>query len=932
MPDSQPEFSAPRDPITSVGRAVLFTLALVASLTLGPAPAWAQESEAPARIAQAGSGAQQPAAGADEEEAAGAAPIAPPPGVEVIRVTGRPLAAIETEVPESATQFDTAALEALGAEDVSDLAKVSPNLEIRTAGSTAPTFFIRGVGLSDFNANAAGAVSVYQDEVAINAPAIQLGQLYDVENIEVLRGPQGGGSGRNASAGAIKVYSRKPTGELAAEMRTTLGRYESDLARHALLQDYEGALEIPLVEETLATRLAFRFSGHDPYATNSCGGTPTYEERGLAELPVPGQPNNITLQVVDPEKAAKYKDKQFCGEHLSNLNYYPPGSTRPVRQGNFSSVPGVEIGEVNDGGSWAARGQLRFQPPGTEMDWLLNLHGSRLDQLSTLGQAMGTYDRYEGELGNKTAKQYIEPDNIEMKTAIQDDVNRKYPYLSPEERTQMVSDILANELARNLDIQPYRGDYERVGRTRLDAWGGFLRGEGSIGPVHLTSISAYDTYERFRDEDYDFTPDVLFEALSTDEAWQFTQELRLGAELAETPLRWEAGGYYLMEQLSARIQSDVELASQSPLRVYDQDLWSFGLYAGFSWDFLDDFTLEGGVRYNWERKAFDFSLDKPSLQEPKGVVNAATWQAPTGTISLSYRFNEDVSAYWKYSRGWKGGHFNASALVEEVDAGLQPVEPETIDAFEVGLRGRFLDGRLGLGVAGFYYEYTNYQVFVVEDDLGAPPTYKIINANDAEVYGAELDFRAEPLAGWVPNAFDGLVLTGRLGWLETQFLDFTDEVYRQQTFITENGTQGSRALPVLVDYSGNQLINSPKLKASLGAEWTLDLGRWGALIPRYDFAWTDDVFFDPSEGRGLPNPAGELTLPEYAIGQRAFWLHNARLAYRTPASNIEIACWVHNFTDEVYKTYAFDASAFARVVINFVGEPRTWGVSLSVNW
>jgi iron complex outermembrane receptor protein len=366
-------------------------------------------------------------------------------------------------------------------------------------------------------------------------------------------------------------------------------------------------------------------------------------------------------------------------------------------------------------------------------------------------------------------------------------------------------------------------------------------------------------------------------------------------------------------------------------------MWSFAFFASFGWDFLDDFTLEGGVRYNWERKHFDFTIAVPAKHRdpvtgeiiPQRTVDSRTWHAPTGTISLTYRIAEDVSAYWKYSRGWKGGHYNASALLEKE---LEPAEPESIDAFEAGLRGRFLDGRLGLGLAVFYYEYTNYQVFVVEDDLGAPPTYNIINANDAEVYGAELDVRAEPLMGWVPQFFDQLVLTGRLGWLETQFLDFSNEVYRLKLVPGPSGLPSGVTLPVLIDYSGNQLINSPRLKGSLAAEWTFDLGRWGAVIPRYDFAWTDDVFFDPSEGRGSPDRFGDYPLPEYTSGQSAFWLHNARLAYRTPEGNVEIAGWVRNFTDEVYKTFSFDASTFSNVVINFVGEPRTWGISVSINW
>jgi outer membrane receptor protein involved in Fe transport len=969
-----------------VREAALLLLALVPSLALRPALAWAEQREAPVQIAQTGSAADEPAAGSSTT----APPLRVLPGLEVIRVMGRPMEAIETEVPESVTQFDTAAIKALGAQDVSDLAKVSPNVEIRVAGATAPTFFIRGVGLSDFNANAAGAVSVYQDEVAINAPAIQIGQLYDVENIEVLRGPQGAGSGRNASAGAIKINSRKPTGQLAAEMRTNLGAYGSDHARNAFTQDYEGALEIPLVEEMLATRLAFRLSMRDPYAYNGCGGNPVSKPGGLPMIPLDPGPDGVFGPNPDPrfvmepnpdppppfvsvlkpppgpnddigrtdtgepgvtggEPARIYDRQGFCDDRdflkVKNPDYYVLGGpTARERPQVFllSKVPNGLPTAVNDAGAWAARGQLRFQPPGTEMDWLLNLHGSRLEQLSTLGQAMGTFG---GRLGSCTdggcspnESGYIEPDNKEMQDAIGQAVREQYPDLPPIEQIELIEEILGNELARNLDIRPNRGDYNRVGRTWLDAWGGFLRGNLSIGSVNLTTISAYDTYERFRDQDYDFTPHVLFESIGTDTAWQFSQELRLGGELADTPLSWETGGYYLMEELSAEIQSFVTPENQSPLRVYDQNTWSFGIYASFKWDFLDDFTLEGGVRYNWERKNFDFSIFVPVKHAETGplrTLESATWQAPTGTLSLTYRFAEDVSAYWKYSRGWKGGHFNASALSELNEDGefrVPPVKPESIDAFETGLRGLFLDGRLGLGVALFYYEYTDYQVFVVEDNLGAPPTYNIINANDAEVYGAELDLRAEPLAGWAPPLLDGLVLTGRLGWLETQFLDFTNQVYRSKLVPGQGGLPTTLTLPVLVDYSGNQLINSPRLKSSFAAEWTIDLGRWGAVIPRYDFAWTDDIFFDPSEGRGSPDPFGDFPLPELTTGQRAFWLHNARLAYRTPAGNMEIAAWGRNLTDNVYKTFAFDASTFSNVVINYVGEPRTWGISLSVNW
>src|SRR5262249_38186702 len=230
-----------------------------------------------------------------------------------------------------------------------------------------------------------------------------------------------------------------------------------------------------------------------------------------------------------------------------------------------------------------------------------------------------------------------------------------------------------------------------------------------------------------------------------------------------------------------------------------------------------------------------------------------------------------------------------------------------------------------VGSALFYYMYHDYQVFVVKDSFAAPPTFTIVNANDAQVYGAELDLRVEPLLDLVPAELEGLVISARAGWLESQLLDFTNTVTRQ-------GVIPGTRIEVQVDASGNQLINSPRFKLSATAEWTFDLGRWGAVIPRYDFAWSSDIFFDPYEGRSTPNSAGKTFLPKYSVGQRRYWIHNVRLGYRVPEGNVEIAGWCRNVANLPYKTYAFDASTFSNVLLNLVGEPRTYGMDFTVRF
>src|SRR5262249_52875943 len=154
-------------------------------------------------------------------------------------------------------------------------------------------------------------------------------------------------------------------------------------------------------------------------------------------------------------------------------------------------------------------------------------------------------------------------------------------------------------------------------------------------------------------------------------------------------------------------------------RKFEQENWSYGVWTGFEWDFLDDFSLEGGFRWNFERKRFDFSEQTQLL--PQSSLQERTWAAPTGMLTLSYKPSEKTTIYWKYPGGGKTGHFTPNPV------GAPPAEPETIDAFETGLRGGgFFGDRFSFGAALFYYKYDNYQIFLFEDNPASPPTLEII--------------------------------------------------------------------------------------------------------------------------------------------------------------------------------------------------------------
>ncbi len=880
------------------------------------------------------------------------------PDLEEIHVLGTESEATrDFETADSVVGFSGEDLTALGVQDIADLDIYTPNLEIVTSGATTPTFFIRGVGLNDFNPNSTGAVAIYRDDVAINAPALQLSPIFDVEAINVLRGPQGSGLARNASAGAIKIYSRKPTGDFNAFLRSELGNFDS--------RDFEGAIETPIFVDTLSGRFAFRFSERDGTMKNRCGEAPAFGDR----VAVPATPvrNALGLTISDPPWS-------ICSEPVA-----PGGALMGI-----SAIPTGLPSRINNIDNWAARGTLAFEPT-PEMSWLLSAHGSRRDEYSRLGQAYGTsgFSCLNGDIANCYPGSRLFPNGSRIVNVLGGTQGTGIEtYRAPEVQTRLeqlapclkgvpgfpagtceqagpqqaanqallnrAKFIVAKELAQELDSDPWAGDFnicdsdqdvnplvpgvqcdKDAGKTKNDTWGLALNGKLDLpGELQISSVSGYDTYDRFIDLDLDFSPQTLFHIQTVDDGWQVTQDLRLqGSFDDEQLLRWDIGGWMLHEELDVMVTNDLGKNADRGVgkRDYTQELWSAAGYANLSFDFWEDFTLDGGFRYNWEQKKLDFALTYELITDPFLEKLSDSWNAPTGTVRLTYRFREDTHVFWKYTRGWKPGTYNAtSALSDDFFTGVpfanvSTADPEQVDSFETGIRGSWFDDRLNLDFSFFYYSYADYQIFTAQQFEGGQPEFVILNADDAEVYGAEVEAVGRP--------WEGSFINARFGWLESQFLDFV-QLQQERVLLGNQRITVNRE----IQNTGNRLLNSPRFKLSLTAEQTLEIGRWGSVTARYDGVWTDTSYYDATQGRGIPNVQNVQFLPEDTIAQPAFWLHNFRLSYKTPDSLIEVAGWVRNLDDKAYKTFAFDGSTFNNTTIYFVGDPRTYGFTVVFNF
>ncbi|MDB2365855.1 TonB-dependent receptor, partial [Luminiphilus sp.] len=177
-------------------------------------------------------------------------PFAAQAQLEEIIVTAQKREQSLQDVSIAISAFDSAQLTELGLTSVEQLATIIPNVELSDArGAGLPTWVIRGAGLEDFNANNTPVSAIFYDEVYMTSNALGGIGLFDVDRVEVLKGPQGGLYGRNATGGAIRILSTKPDlNETSGFVRSTYGQWD----RWSL----EGAIGGPIIENKLAYRLA----------------------------------------------------------------------------------------------------------------------------------------------------------------------------------------------------------------------------------------------------------------------------------------------------------------------------------------------------------------------------------------------------------------------------------------------------------------------------------------------------------------------------------------------------------------------------------------------------------------------------------------------------------------------------------------------------
>jgi iron complex outermembrane receptor protein len=539
---------------------------------------------------------------------------------------------------------------------------------------------------------------------------------------------------------------------------------------------------------------------------------------------------------------------------------------------------------VNDAESWAMRGQLLMDVPMTEgaMSWLLNLHGGRNESQATQFQ-----------------QRAFRPSSADVDAP-------KIPGLDAT-------------LYADTDDSPFKGDYNTGDDENLKLFGASLHGTWEVSDVHsIESISGYEWHDRKTLENTDANPRNLLTTSYDDSAWQFSQDLMLHSAWSDT-FETTVGFFYFREDLD--VDNEFEDRTRFILQTeYTQGIRSVAVYGETEWEFWPDFVLDGSFRYTQEYKKFDnFSTAQTSAGNAGVGLNVgkddATFSGTSGHIGLTWNFGENDLLYAKFTRGWKPGHFNGGSVFSAQI--IEPVKPEKILAGEIGVKGSFFDDRLGVELAGFIYDYSDLQIFALEQDAGSFPLPQLINAQGAEILGVEVQLTLEPV--------EHLAIALNAAFLETEYTEFTNTLFRVPP--RPPGQVPTDPVPVPITYTGNQMIGAPRWAVNGSIQYTFGLSRLGELVPRFSFSWKDDTFFDAAEGRGTL-----IDLPKGTIGQDAYAIFNASLGWKSPEDRLSITAWIRNLANEEARVQSFDVTDGFFFVIDAYRAPRTFGITLGFNY
>ena len=424
--------------------------------------------------------------------------------------------------------------------------------------------------------------------------------------------------------------------------------------------------------------------------------------------------------------------------------------------------------------------------------------------------------------------------------------------------------------------------------------------EQDLGFAHFTDIVAYRQSDFFYSIDLDGTATPFERTHLFDREHSFSEEAQLQSE-KNSRVQYTAGVYYFKSNAKYAPGSEIQFPGPAfnPLAPLDaigidseQVTTSAAGYFQASTEILPKTNLTVGARYTYEQRELRGSEQgiipgDIAVATLLSVNKTKDFYRPTFRVAIDHRFSDEVLAYASFNTGFKSGGFNTQSLSDP------SFDPETLKAYEAGLKTDLLDRRVRLNGSFFYYNYDHVQVAILEQLATG-----IINGPNAVIYGTDIDFEAKVTRDF---SFSG-------------GFEYAHDRFTSATPLVPIGTNGG-GVPLTLEGSadGNRLPVTPTAVVDLRSDYRFKMlgGNANANVTyQYNTGWDAE--------------------PDNIIKQAPFNLLNASLRWKSSNDTYTVAVYGNNLTSA--RVESFGSTVPIGVQLRTLGAPRLYGVTVGYHF
>ena len=826
-------------------------------------------------------------------------------GIEEIIVTGAKRAQAVQDVPIAITAISEDMINNQFRTDVLQLGEMTPGVALgQVAGFRAIAGGVRGTGQNSILVTQDSSVVLLVDEFALSNVQAQFVELFDVERVEIYRGPQGTLFGKSATGGAISIITKRPDlSEMSGDFQLEYGAWGGDDSpKGSSIQKYRAAVNIPIIDEKLAVRFSGILDRDEGYYRNNKD-TSTFPTTWLLGFaPVPASINTRTqgsgekLNNTDVF-AGKIKvlwqptenyEAYFLFDYLDDNSGTPPGinESEPTMLLPALGFPSIQAAGNKNVFSTGVSNQC---PEGNEEGLCVsaghrtNVEGYMLHQTLTLdkvtfkaiagwrNQEEILASTYTGEAYNSLfdASRNTTKKNTQFELRANTNFDGPFNFVSGYSYSKEETDMLAYATVGLLSLVTFVDD------TVVGICPGipcYPRDDGVPAPLfngagELNLEADYQTDPGIGGARQDRTTNAIY----ADGTYDVNERLSL-----TVGLRWTKDN----KDFFRRANAGGPCTALTPLK--DRTLVS-----GICKDARSNTVSRVGVGFSAkDLRAFEIPLPGSAF----GINNAFddSWSEVTYRFVVDYDVTDESLLYLSYATGFIPGGFTetCSSLTT-----CQPFDSETNWNVEVGFKGQFFDNSLQTNTAVFFTQYKDLirsQVVPFTDEFGNTSQETInVNAGVSQAAGFETE------GTWLIS--DDLTLSGSFAYLHHEYQEFD--------------------LPGVGDLSGNTVPFSPKIKVGFTGTYEQAIS-YGSLTYNVIFSHQDEV---------------EMSVFNSPKTQMSAWnTLDANIRFAPENERYFVTLWTKNLTDERTRIAANSVAGLWNFTM--YGRPRSYGLEIGVKF